>query len=561
MRACIEIQKSKISPSIKSIKSSIQAMKRSASLALIETFFERQPQCLIQIHAFLLELSFFNNINTTSALHDNLKLNAFSSNDTVHKSFFVKYENVVNKSNFWPLLSIVLSILSSSYALYSHFRESRKFYYLDEIMHLKSGSSDKYYFELGYKTKFSLFIIELLNVLTRTLLITIYFQILLTLPIHLAYKCLLAILFLIKPVLFICSTADFYVKKNDSSKSNSFTYYFINYSIVFFQIVTCYPITIHHRVILRCIIVFFQIFLDIVLFMAIFCIGFLLKSLDRKDLLIFLFMLIALVICYFLSNLIQFFVFSFKNFEPLEFWSLLENNSKSTTFLDDWDSKFPTIPTLNSTNINALVKDSKYIFGLEKRSILIIELNTFSSFTNLKYLHLGKNQLTIIKKGMFNGLSNLVLLDLGNNKINFIEEDSFSDLTQLTELNLSHNFLSCVSNALSGLKNLIELNMSFNLLTELNDETLNSLVELKYANFSNNSIQKVEKDCFIKMLQLKKISLHNNKLTSFQINLDNLKHLKEVTLYENNLSSLFLKNLNRKLKRSILISEKKKAKK
>jgi len=272
-------------------------------------------------------------------------------------------------------------------------------------------------------------------------------------------------------------------------------------------------------------------------------------------------MLIALVIFYFLSNLIQFFVFSFKNFEPLEFWSLLENNSKSTTFLDDWDSKFPTIPTLNSTNINALVKDSKYIFGLEKRSILIIELNTFSSFTYLKYLHLGKNQLTIIKKGMFNGLSNLLLLDLGNNKINFIEEDSFSDLTQLTELNLSHNFLSCVSNALSGLKNLIELNMSFNLLTELNDETLNSLEELKYANFSNNSIQKVEKDCFIKMLQLKKISLHTNKLTSFEINLDNLKRLKEVTLYENNLSSLFLKNLNRKLKRSILISEKKKAKK
>ena len=143
-------------------------MKRSSNLALIETFFERLPQCLTQIYAFLYELSFVKGIDTISELYNSLKENTFNSSDNFanasYISYFVKYENIIiNKDSVWPLLSIILSILSSSYALYSHFRESRKLYYLDEIIHLESGSCDKYYFELSFKTKFVLFLIEFLD--------------------------------------------------------------------------------------------------------------------------------------------------------------------------------------------------------------------------------------------------------------------------------------------------------------------------------------------------------------------------------------------------------------
>ena len=199
-------------------------MRKASGLTLIETFFERLPQMLIQIYAFLFELSFIYGINTISELFDSATQFQVSNekqpesyNSTFDPIFSETNGNfLLNKNNIWPLISMMLSVMASSYALYSHFRESRKSFYLDEKMHHENNLDNVYYSELSLAIKFGLFFSELLNILTRTILMTVYFQILLNLPIHLALKCLLGVLFLVKPVIFVLWTADYYIKKIDS---------------------------------------------------------------------------------------------------------------------------------------------------------------------------------------------------------------------------------------------------------------------------------------------------------------------------------------------------------
>lgn len=192
---------------------------------------------------------------------------------------------------------------------------------------------------------------------------------------------------------------------------------------------------------------------------------------------------------------------------------------------------------------------------LSKIGLKEIEDGAFNGLLKLENLVLSGNKLTTLPKGAFDSLTTLNNLDLSNNQIGAIEDDSFSGLSNLTILDLRGNKIKSLDkNLFEDLKMLEILWVSDNPLTTLPDGEFpqlrkivvdNTHVKEMNVNFTKSPLdffqltdsQLEEFDCAnvpnlttlelhnnkIKVvhhwekLDCDRVSLHHNKITSFDI--------------------------------------------
>ncbi|KAJ7541038.1 hypothetical protein O6H91_10G063500 [Diphasiastrum complanatum] len=153
----------------------------------------------------------------------------------------------------------------------------------------------------------------------------------------------------------------------------------------------------------------------------------------------------------------------------------------------------------------------------------------------LHNLNLNSRQLTKLPDS-FGKISSLVVLNLSNNRLEVLP-DSISRLNNLINLDLSSNHLDVLPESFGELRKLKVLNVSGNVLKYLPESICRcrALVDL---NASFNRIDYLPPNLGSELVNLERLSVQLNKLSSLPSSLGQLKPLKHLEVQFNKLLSL-----------------------
>lgn len=148
----------------------------------------------------------------------------------------------------------------------------------------------------------------------------------------------------------------------------------------------------------------------------------------------------------------------------------------------------------------------------------------------------------------------LKVLILRNNIIKESNWKMFADLNELIKLDLSGNLLTELNeNSLGRLINLRILSFHDNKIRSLGDDTFKNVQSVKHLNLASNFLLLITSNAFRGLENLETLSLENNKLSQIAIGaFDHMPKLKSLNLGGNFLKSLSLPNSLSNLKQIYL---------
>nr|XP_029735789.1 leucine-rich repeat-containing protein egg-6-like [Aedes albopictus] len=187
------------------------------------------------------------------------------------------------------------------------------------------------------------------------------------------------------------------------------------------------------------------------------------------------------------------------------------------------------------------------------------EIHTFKHEPQKQVITFRKSILHYLPKSLIDAYPSMKLLNLNQLEIVTIEDSAFDNATQLENLFLEGNRLQTlpakVLNGARKLKQLILTNNDINTITYnfgnnsfLNDLSINGnkisqlptfqhIPRLKTFNGSNNSIAHIDKNQFIRQIQIENIDLSHNQLTNLDLTLSS-RNLQAIDISNNKLTSL-----------------------
>ncbi|KXJ70485.1 hypothetical protein RP20_CCG023395 [Aedes albopictus] len=187
------------------------------------------------------------------------------------------------------------------------------------------------------------------------------------------------------------------------------------------------------------------------------------------------------------------------------------------------------------------------------------EIHTFKHEPQKQVITFRKSILHYLPKSLIDAYPSMKLLNLNQLEIVTIEDSAFNNATQLENLFLEGNRLQTlpakVLNGARKLKQLILTNNDINTITYnfgsnsfLNDLSINGnkisqlptfqhIPRLKTFNGSNNSIAHIDKNQFIRQIQIENIDLSHNQLTNLDLTLSS-RNLQAIDISNNKLTSL-----------------------
>jgi Leucine-rich repeat (LRR) protein len=214
---------------------------------------------------------------------------------------------------------------------------------------------------------------------------------------------------------------------------------------------------------------------------------------------------------------------TFKGLVNLETLNLVGNSISNV----DW-AAFAHMKRLRILNLGGNQIKEVSIRGFDNLQQLFINNNLLESLQkvslrdlpNLTYLSLDRNMIQNIGHDDFSGLGQsirLMSISLAENQIYNIDGRAFDPVHQIIALSLQNNFLKTLKSKndqvpfLRPLKKLKSLFLTGNGITTVADGDLTALVELKELSLDQNKIEKIDKNAF-RGLKLKKLFLNENAL-------------------------------------------------
>ncbi|XP_062708369.1 transforming growth factor beta activator LRRC33-like [Aedes albopictus] len=187
------------------------------------------------------------------------------------------------------------------------------------------------------------------------------------------------------------------------------------------------------------------------------------------------------------------------------------------------------------------------------------QIHTFKHEPQKQVITFRKSILHYLPKSLIDAYPSMKLLNLNQLEIVTIEDSAFDNATQLENLFLEGNRLQTlpakVLNGARKLKQLILTNNDINTITYnfgsnsfLNDLSINGnkidqlptfqyIPRLKTFNGSNNTFAHIDKNQFIRQIQIENIDLSHNQLTNLDLTLSS-RNLQAVDISNNKLTSL-----------------------
>lgn len=196
---------------------------------------------------------------------------------------------------------------------------------------------------------------------------------------------------------------------------------------------------------------------------------------------------------------------------------------------------------------------------LSRNSIFKLSADTFRDIIKLRQLDLSSNKLRYLNSNTFIPIeSSLEELVLKENYLNQMETIRLNKLikklvklkkldldanrliyvpnlfdTNLARLSLADNFVESLVDSEAYINllptSLIELNLKNNRLKQLNDNSFQNLINLKYLNLDSNEISAITEDFFVNLKSLLVLNLRQNSLKHIPsrifFTLENLEHV------------------------------------
>ncbi|KAK5650737.1 hypothetical protein RI129_001766 [Pyrocoelia pectoralis] len=160
------------------------------------------------------------------------------------------------------------------------------------------------------------------------------------------------------------------------------------------------------------------------------------------------------------------------------------------------------------TNLKALHLSNSHIESVDKRA--------FYNMEQLIELRLFNNKISELDPTLFKYLKLLKILDLGGNKLTGLEEYIFHSMVNLEELELSWNRISSITKDLFyGLNNLRKLNLAGNALKSMPEDAFSYLSHLLNLDLSYNDLKEIPLLLFYNQTDLQTLSLESNELHLF----------------------------------------------
>jgi|UniRef100_A0AC35FVJ4 Leucine-rich repeat (LRR) protein len=214
---------------------------------------------------------------------------------------------------------------------------------------------------------------------------------------------------------------------------------------------------------------------------------------------------------------------TFKGLNNLETLNLVGNIINSI----DW-SAFSHMKRLRILNIGGNQIKEVTIRGFENLQQLFINNNAIDTLQkvslrdlpSLTYLSMDRNNIKRIGQDDFSGLGQsirLMSISLAENQIDDIDGRAFDPVHQIIALSLQNNLLKTLKSStdqipfLRPLKKLKSLYLTGNRITSIGDGDLAAMIDLKELSLDQNKIELVDKNAF-RGLKLKKLFLNENAL-------------------------------------------------
>ncbi|XP_048083496.1 toll-like receptor 13 isoform X2 [Alosa alosa] len=177
--------------------------------------------------------------------------------------------------------------------------------------------------------------------------------------------------------------------------------------------------------------------------------------------------------------------------------------------------------------------------GLSSNRLSIITKEFFQGLTNLKVLLLDKNNISTTENSSFSVFHHLECVKLSENKIKVVKDCVFQDLINLKKLYLGSNYISFLDRAFqNGPAKLEYLKLSSNSLASLKTNDFRGLKSLRTLILYDNKINSIDDGTFDKLISLKVLNLHFNKITDESLRptvFSELSNLLELTLQNNHI--------------------------
>ncbi|XP_060559026.1 protein artichoke-like [Ruditapes philippinarum] len=215
---------------------------------------------------------------------------------------------------------------------------------------------------------------------------------------------------------------------------------------------------------------------------------------------------------------------SFSGLTSLHYLDMSENNiSELEGFIfNPIRSSIKTL-VLKRNRLKSIHSDVFYnMRSLTKLDLSYNEINTLGSRmllgVGLEELHIRGNNLTEINTEVFVGAKKINVLDVSHNKLTDIHIRAFNSFSEnIYEINIEYNYLTrLLAGVFEGMRFLQSAKMANNSISYIEDWTFRDLVNLKKLDLSWNKLSTVTLEMLEGLGSLKVFNLHFNPLVRFE---------------------------------------------
>ncbi|XP_067001136.2 leucine-rich repeat-containing protein 70-like isoform X2 [Anabrus simplex] len=180
------------------------------------------------------------------------------------------------------------------------------------------------------------------------------------------------------------------------------------------------------------------------------------------------------------------------------------------------------------------------VLDIHRNNIRRIDVQSFTSLDNIRFIYLEKNNLSILPKDLFITNSKLETLSLRYNPLRIPRKGPFLNIPSLLDIDISYcNISALYGKTFVSMRKLEILRASHNSLSTLSKEAFMPLKLLKQLYLSHNNISTIEYNVFSPMKLLTLLDLSHNKLKELiHLTFSGQTSLQVLYLSHNKLSSI-----------------------
>ncbi|KXJ83808.1 hypothetical protein RP20_CCG000968 [Aedes albopictus] len=177
----------------------------------------------------------------------------------------------------------------------------------------------------------------------------------------------------------------------------------------------------------------------------------------------------------------------------------------------------------------------KQVITFRESVLRYLPKSLIDAYPSMKLLNLNQLKIVTIEDNAFDNVTNLEKLSLEGNRLQTLPAKALNGARKLKQLILTNNYINTMESSFVSNIFLNDLSINGNKINQL--PTFQNIPRLKTFNGSNNLLAHIDRNQFIRQIQIENIDLSHNQLTNLDLTLSS-RNLHAVDISNNKLVSL-----------------------